>query len=215
MSVTFSVMMMLLGFSVVTAFVLQSPKQEPAASANSPVSHHRCQGESLESIRKALLSSLNLQVEPQLPAGGLHAVREQWRRTFSNIATSAKDTAIPAVSGYSVSHDDENNTSLKCCSMATEIFMSDLGWDSWVIHPTSLTIVQCALCNPEVNTVQCPSSHINVQDSQVQVPCCHPTSHNIVPVVYVDEFSTIVISSVQLTSSCGCGHPNIQPPSEE
>lgn len=104
---------------------------------------------------------------------------------------------VPAVSGYSVSHDDENSTSLKCCSMASEIFMrgmqpcvclciltstsirrqvfkislflcaSDLGWDSWVIYPISLTVVQCALCNLEVNTVQCPSSDINVQDSQV------------------------------------------------
>ena len=49
----------------------------------------RCQGESLESIKKALLSSLSLQVEPQLRAGGLNAVREQWTRIYSDIA---KDT---------------------------------------------------------------------------------------------------------------------------
>ncbi|KAM8742911.1 uncharacterized protein AB9X84_017405 [Acanthopagrus schlegelii] len=212
MSLIFSVMMMLLGVSVVTAFVLQSSEQESAASANSPISHHRCQGESLESIKKALLSSLSLQVEPQLRAGGLNAVREQWTRIYSDIA---KDTTIPAVSGYSVSHDDENSTSLKCCSMASEIFMRDLGWDSWVIHPTSLTVIQCAPCNPEANTVQRPSSDINVQDSQVPVPCCNPTSHKSVPVIYMDEFSTVVISSVQLTSSCGCGHSNIQLPSKE
>ena len=41
MSLTFSVMMMLLGVSVMTAFVLQSSEQESAASANSPISHHR------------------------------------------------------------------------------------------------------------------------------------------------------------------------------
>lgn len=41
MSLTFTVLTMLLGVSVVTAFVLQSSEQEPAASANSPVSHHR------------------------------------------------------------------------------------------------------------------------------------------------------------------------------
>lgn len=34
-------MMMLVGTSVVIAFVLQPPKEEPTASANSPVSHHR------------------------------------------------------------------------------------------------------------------------------------------------------------------------------
>lgn len=41
MSFTFIAMMMLVGSSVVMAFVLQPSKEEPAASANSPVSHHR------------------------------------------------------------------------------------------------------------------------------------------------------------------------------
>lgn len=53
----------------------------------------RCQGESLQSLRKGLLRALNLQAEPQLPPGGLDGVREQWRSTFSNIAHRAKDPA--------------------------------------------------------------------------------------------------------------------------
>lgn len=52
----------------------------------------RCKGGSLHAIRKGLLSALNLQVEPQLPAGGLDGIRQQWRSTFSNIAHSATDT---------------------------------------------------------------------------------------------------------------------------
>nr|AGA54136.1 gonadal soma derived factor 2 [Dicentrarchus labrax] len=217
MSFTFIITTMILGSSVTVAFVLQPSKQEPAASANSPLSPHRFQGESLQSIRKGLLRGLNLQVEPQLPAGGLDGVREQWRSTFSNMAHRAKDSAVPVVSGYSVSPDDRNSTSLKCCSMASEIFLKDLGWDNWVIHPASLTIVQCALCNTEGNTAQFQSAHTNVQDadSQAQLPCCQPTSQKMVPIVYLDEFSTLVISSVQLTHSCGCEHGNLQQPSEE
>ncbi|XP_070780882.1 gonadal somatic cell derived factor [Enoplosus armatus] len=212
MSFGFNVIMMLLGSSVVFAFVLQPSKEELADSENSPASHHRCQRESLQSIRKGLLGALNLQTEPQLPAGGLDGIREQWRSTFSNIAHRTKDNAVPAVS---VSPDGGNSTSLKCCAMASEIFMKDLGWDHWVIHPASLTIVQCALCNPEENNVQCPSSNTNVQDANSQVPCCQPTSQEMVPVVYVDAFSTLVISSVQLTRSCGCEHGSLQQPSEE
>uniref|UniRef100_A0A8C9Z0R5 TGF-beta family profile domain-containing protein n=1 Tax=Sander lucioperca TaxID=283035 RepID=A0A8C9Z0R5_SANLU len=213
MSFAFIVMTMLLGSSVVTAFVLQPSKEEPAASVNSPVSHHRGQGGSLQSIRKGLLETLNLQAEPQLPAGGLDGVREQWRNTFSTVAHRAKDTV--ASSGHSVSPDVANCTSLKCCSMASEVFMKDLGWDNWVIHPASLTIVQCALCNHEVNTEQCPSSHTNVQEADSQVPCCQPTSQEMVPVLYMDEFRTLVISSVQLTRSCGCGPGNLQQLSRE
>ncbi|XP_071321558.1 gonadal somatic cell derived factor isoform X2 [Trachinotus anak] len=201
MSFAFIVLTMLLGSSVVIAFVLQP--------SNHPISHHRCHAESLQSIRKGLLRALNLQAEPWLPAGGLDTVREKWQRTFSPTSHRAKHTAV------SVSPDGGNSTSLRCCSMAFEISVKDLGWDSWVIHPSSLTIVQCALCNPDVNPVQCPSSHTNAQDADSQVPCCQPNSQETVPVVYVDESTTVVISSVQLTRSCGCGPGDIQQPSRE
>ncbi|XP_074473846.1 gonadal somatic cell derived factor [Sebastes fasciatus] len=215
MSFAFIVMTMLLGSSVVFAFVLQPSKEEPAASADSPVSHHRCQGGSLQSIRKGLLGALNLQIEPRLPHGGLDRVREQWRTTYGTIAHTARDTAVPAASGNSVASDVGNSTSLKCCSMASEIFMKDLGWESWVIVPASVTIVQCALCNAEGNTVQCPSSLTNVQAADSQVPCCQPTSQETVHVLYVDESGTVHISSMQLTRSCGCGHDNLQQPTGE
>ncbi|KAM3599697.1 uncharacterized protein V6R79_009994 [Siganus canaliculatus] len=211
MSFTFIVMMMLLGSSVVMAFVLQPSHEEPAASANAPVSHHRCQVESLQSIRKRLLSSLNLQVEPQLPAGGLDRFRQHLRNTLA--AHMATDTAVPAVSVHSDQGDSENGTSLRCCSTASEISMKDLGWDNWVIHPMSLTMVGCALCSPDANVVQCPSSHN--QDGDSQVPCCQPTSETMVPVAYMDDFNNMVISSVRLTRSCGCGQVNARLPSEE
>ncbi|KAM6975495.1 gonadal somatic cell derived factor [Tautogolabrus adspersus] len=213
MSCAFIVMTVLLGSSMAIAVVLQPTREEPAASANS---HHRCQGESLQSIRKGLLRALNLQIEPRLLNSGLDHVREKWRTTFSDIAHRARDAAAPAVSSSPESPDGGNSTSLKCCSMASEIFMKDLGWNSWVILPVSVTIVNCALCNPEGN-VQCPSSHSRVQDvdSQIQVPCCQPTSQEKVHVIYVDESGTIVISSMQLTSSCGCEHDNILQPRGE
>ncbi|TNN59164.1 Inhibin beta E chain [Liparis tanakae] len=210
MSFTVVIMVILLGPSVVIPFVLQPSREEAAASANSPVSHHRCQGESLQSIRKGLLGALNLQAEPRLPAGGLDGVREQWR-TFISTAHRAKDAAIPAASGNSVSPDVGNSTSLKCCSKASEVFMKDLGWDNWVIHPDSLTIVQCAPCHAQGSTGQCPPPHADPQDADSQVPCCEPISKETVPVVYVDEFSTVVISSVRLTRSCGCDPGDLQP----
>ncbi|KAM4559506.1 bone morphogenetic protein 6-like [Odontesthes bonariensis] len=205
MSFAFIVMTMLFGSSVVTPFVLHPSKEELVASANPPISHHRCQDESLQSIRKSLLRALNMQTEPQLPAGGLDRVREQWQRTFSTISQSAPHTR-PA-SDCSVPPDGGNSTSLRCCSVASDISMKDLGWDSWVIHPLSLTVVQCALCDPAEDTVPCSPSASGVQDanSQDQVPCCRPTSQESVPVVYMDETSTVVLSDVQLTRSCGCG----------
>ncbi|XP_068430636.1 gonadal somatic cell derived factor [Clinocottus analis] len=209
MSCTFVVVTILLGSSAVIAFVLQPSEDDPAAS-EAPVAHRRCQAESLQSIRKSLLGAFNLQAEPQLPAGGLDGVREQWRTTFSIAAHRATDAAIPAASGNSVSRDVGNSTSLRCCSMASEVFMKDLGWDNWVLHPASLTVVQCALCHPEGSAGQCPSP--DGQDADSQGPCCEPLTQESVPVLYADAFSTLVISSVPLTRSCGCG---LQPPSRE
>ncbi|XP_034048885.1 uncharacterized protein LOC117530061 [Thalassophryne amazonica] len=221
MSFAIFVTMMLLCSSVVTAFVLQTSREERAASADPPAAQHN-RFQSLHSIRKSLLEALDLQTEPQLPAAELHSIREQWMSSFRNIDLRAKHNAgiwiyflllivfhVAALSGFSMS-PDAANTSLTCCSTASEISMKDLGWDSWVIYPTGLTIVQCAHCTREGNTVQNPPTHTNGAHAQVQVPCCRPTSRDTVPIVYMDESSSIVISSVQLIRNCGCGPGDLQ-----
>nr|XP_054600420.1 gonadal somatic cell derived factor [Nothobranchius furzeri] len=204
MSLTFVMMLMLLGSAVVNAFVLHPSKEEPAA--NSAFPRQRCPDESLRAIRKSLLGELNLQSEPQLPAGVVDSIRKQWQRTFSTVSLSAKDTA--GASDVSESHDGGNSTGLQCCSMASEIFMKDLGWDTWMIHPVSLTIVQCAACNPVDNSVQCPSS--SSSSIQADLPCCQPASQKMVSIAYMDETGAINLSSVQLTRSCGCEPGNAQ-----
>uniref|UniRef100_A0A3P8TU46 TGF-beta family profile domain-containing protein n=1 Tax=Amphiprion percula TaxID=161767 RepID=A0A3P8TU46_AMPPE len=205
---SFAFMMMLLSSSVAMAFVLHPAKEEPATSAISITG--QCQTESLQAIRKNLLAALNLQTEPRLPACALDSVREHWRKIFH--PSSHRATTIPAADGYSVSPDSMDSVSLKCCSMAqrSSLKVQYLGWDSWVIHPQSLTIVQCSLCSSDVNTVQCPSSQSNIQD--VQVPCCQPSTQEMWNIVYMDESSNTVLSSVQLTRSCGCGPGSIQQP---
>ncbi|XP_058473955.1 gonadal somatic cell derived factor [Solea solea] len=208
MSFAVTVVVMLLGSSVAVAYVLQPSNEEPATPA---LTYPRCQGESLESIRKSLLKALNLQTEPRLPAGGLDTIREQWQRTFATMSQRAEHNSAPPVAAPT----GANGAGLSCCSVTSEIFMKDLGWDNWVIHPSSLTMVQCAPCNPETKTLQCPSSFTNSHDATSQVPCCEPSSQEMVPVVYMDEYSAVVISSVQLTRSCGCGPENIQQPSKQ
>ncbi|XP_008422005.1 growth/differentiation factor 7-like isoform X2 [Poecilia reticulata] len=214
MSFAFIGMMILLGFLKTTAFVLHPSNEEPAAPAISSRSQQRCKDESLQSIRKGLLRALNLQAEPQLPAGGIDSVREQWQRTIGFIPQAAKKTAP---TDYSVSHDSGNRTGLTCCSVASEVSMEDLGWDSWVIHPLSLTFVQCALCNPADGTAQCPSSSSGVQgaSSLDPLPCCHPAVQETLNMVYMDETATIIISPIEVNRSCGCGPGNGPQPSTE
>ncbi|NP_001306834.1 gonadal somatic cell derived factor precursor [Takifugu rubripes] len=215
MSFSFVATMMLISSSAVIAFVLLPSEEELQAPANAPVSHHRCQREPLQSIRKSLLSELNLQSEPQLPAGGLDLVRKHWRRTFNNMARNAEDPAVLVVDDFTASAEGGNSTGLKCCPLASEVFMTDLGWDSWVIHPPSLTILTCALCDPQGNVVQCPSSQSSTLDANLQPNCCQLTSMKMVPIVYVDQFATLTMASVQLPSNCKCGRSDMGPSSME
>ncbi|XP_029922045.1 derriere protein-like [Myripristis murdjan] len=201
MSIVFTLMMVLLGSSLVTTFVLHPSGEQPAMSADSPLTrHNRCRDESLQSIRKGLLRDLNLQSEPWLPVGGLTRIREQWKNSFSAIAHTAKLTAVPTLPGNSETPSAANSTGLECCQRASEIFLKDLGWDNWVIYPESITLVQCTSCS----SLSCPSHSVTAQENPSQVPCCQPTSQEMMPILYMDELSTLVISSVQLTRRCGC-----------
>ncbi|ROL46688.1 hypothetical protein DPX16_12581 [Anabarilius grahami] len=68
----------------------------------------------------------------------------------------------------------EDSGNSTCCKYSSQVFMKDLGWDRWVVYPESVTF------------------------------CCKPTAHDIVPFVYVDEWSSLVLSSASLTRECGC-----------
>uniref|UniRef100_A0A8C6T0N8 TGF-beta family profile domain-containing protein n=1 Tax=Neogobius melanostomus TaxID=47308 RepID=A0A8C6T0N8_9GOBI len=195
MSLTCVLMMVLLGSSVVVAFVLQPLHGESDGSMTSVGFHQSCHGVSLQTIKRDLLKSLNLQTEPQVPMGLLDSVHEQWKMAFS-VSNQAHVAHSASVS------DGGNSNSVKCCSLTSEVFMKELGWDNWVIHPLSLTVTHCKLC----------SGFTDWTNTDLAVPCCHPTSQKMVPIVYIDEFGSVVISSVQLTQGCGCATDNNQQP---
>ncbi|XP_051906878.1 bone morphogenetic protein 7-like [Hippocampus zosterae] len=187
--------MALMCSSVVIAFVLQPSKQDDVMPEDS---NSRCRSDSLQSIRKELLAALNLQTEPRLPEGA----REQWRGSAERL----KAVTVPSSS----SSDDGRDTS-GCCAETSEFSMTELGWNNWMIYPERVTLVHCthcgqsASCRPQPNAPQ--------RDLQVQAPCCQPTTQEAVPVMYMDEWNTVVITSMHLTRRCGC-QATLQPPQE-
>ncbi|XP_038845465.1 bone morphogenetic protein 7-like [Salvelinus namaycush] len=210
----FVMMLVLFGCSLGKSFVLQPSEKEPAAATGSAVLHpDRGRGELLNDIRKTLVRALNLQQEPQVAADRLTAIREQWKTAFSAIShkTQDKAVAVPQAEGPAA----DNRSGLKCCPLTSQIFLKDLGWENWVIYPESFTYVQCSPCNSQLDLSpsRCPSHTPPAKDAPSQMPCCQTTSTEHVPFLYMDEFSTLTISSVQLTRACGPGNP--QPPAED
>lgn len=205
MSFAFSVtMVLILGSSAVIGFVL-NPAKEELKPTDSAAVHRRCNVPSLQSIRKHLLNALNLQAEPRLPAGGVERVRELWLRVAGSVPQLTVN--FTATDGHS---DVGNRTSPSCCSVSSEVLMTDLGWETWVIHPKSVTIVECAICNPEGATM-CPLT----LDSDSKMPCCQPTALETVPIMYLDGAAAVVLSSVDLARGCSCDPGNAQPTDKE
>ncbi|XP_039531775.1 uncharacterized protein LOC120481940 isoform X2 [Pimephales promelas] len=177
MSLVLCVAVLLSGFPLGKTFVLHP---SPEASSSSAVKNKRCRGE-LE-IRKILLESLSLQQEPRVSVSQMNLLRHAFK---NSISSSPGNSTFP--------EDSANST---CCTYSSQVFMKDLGWERWVVYPESVTFVQCRSCGSSLCAERVSAS--------ASAQCCKPTAHNIVPFVYVDERSSLVLSSVSLTRECGC-----------
>ncbi|XP_056586671.1 growth/differentiation factor 6-A-like [Triplophysa dalaica] len=147
----------------------------PAAEA------HRCREE--VEIRKILLESLNLQQEPRVSVSEMKHLREHWKDAVS---TTAVNSTFPEESG--------KTTQQKCCKHSSQIFIKDLGWDGWIVYPETFTFTRCTSCG---------LNHCS-ENASSSTQCCKPTAHDILPFVYVDDWSSLVVSSVSVASECGC-----------
>ncbi|XP_043090221.1 gonadal somatic cell derived factor isoform X2 [Puntigrus tetrazona] len=169
------VVAVLFGSPLGETFVVLHPSHEASA-----VKVYRCKGE-LE-IRKILLESLNLQQEPHvsMSVSKMHHLREQWKDRFRS--------SLPSSPGNSTFLQDSGNSS--CCKQFCQVFIKDLGWEQWVVYPESITFVQCRSCSSE--------------SADAPEQCCKPKAHDIVPILYMDNWSSLVLSSLSLIRECAC-----------
>ncbi|XP_060791354.1 bone morphogenetic protein 6-like [Neoarius graeffei] len=206
----------------VSSSVLRPSPEEPMDAQSPPIIRtNRCLGDPLQSIRKTILDSLNLQTEPHVSVPGMAEIREQWRNVFkgtSNSEQQAANNTQPSSSSSlsssssslssTSSSSSGNSTQLQCCKFASQVFIKDLGWDQWIIYPDSFTFVQCSVCVSQQNQrmFNCRDDDPPALDPPSQKPCCEVTSLDPVPFLYMDETSTLILSSVPLTRECGCRH---------
>lgn len=198
---------MLLACPLGRTFVLQLSDKDaadPAVPVSSDQTNSRCQGAPLQTIRENILQGLNLKWEPRHQGTGMAELREQWKAAFK--VSGHSGLPIQSPSHMSAGYEPGSPTAVQCCKLSTQIFIKDLGWENWVIYPESFTFTQCSPCSPQPNPSEplCPRTASTTGTSS-QVTCCHPVAHDLVPFLYLDDRSTLVISSVPMTSQCGCG----------
>ncbi|XP_027014565.2 bone morphogenetic protein 5-like [Tachysurus fulvidraco] len=197
------------------ASVLRRSAEGPDDARSAPsIRNDRCLGDPVQSVRKFILDSLDLQTEPRVSVPGMAQIREKWRNQFkaagdpkSPEERRAAENTQPSSSSSSSSSAITNSTHLQCCKFASQVFLKDLDWDEWIIYPESFTFVQCSVCVPQQNqrsVFNCPDDDPSPLDAPSQKPCCEATSRDPVPFLYLDETSSLVISSVALSRECGC-----------
>lgn len=176
----------------------------------------QCSGQSLHAIKQKLLEALNLDKVPHTSTAGISRLREQWKAAFGETTPGLQKSTAPGMNTTSTvessrNRDDTNATGMQCCQLTSQIFLKDLGWDSWIVYPDTFTYTHCAVCNPhhDVKGQLCQAN--NSPQPSTPTKCCQPTSLEIVPFFYLDELNTPVISSVALTNQCGCiSGPDLQ-----
>uniref|UniRef100_A0AAY5F4P3 TGF-beta family profile domain-containing protein n=1 Tax=Electrophorus electricus TaxID=8005 RepID=A0AAY5F4P3_ELEEL len=155
----------------------------------------RCKRETLQSVRKVILDSLSLQAEPHVSVPGMTCLRDQWKAVFEGPGRAIPLSSEPLSPG--------NSTAPMCCKLTSQIFIRDLGWDQWIIYPESFTYTRCSPCDPRMDPSNLFSACM-LMSSFLQMPCCESTYYELLPFLYLDATSALVITSVPMTRECGC-----------
>ncbi|XP_026880088.2 inhibin beta E chain-like [Electrophorus electricus] len=191
------------------------------ASPNIVLSSSRCKRETLQSVRKVILDSLSLQAEPHVSVPGMTCLRDQWKAVFEGPGRAIPlQPNIPGSMRSSEPLSPGNSTAPMCCKLTSQIFIRDLGWDQWIIYPESFTYTRCSPCDPRMDpsVFHCAEDSLTnhkplaqnlfsacmLMSSFLQMPCCESTYYELLPFLYLDATSALVITSVPMTRECGC-----------
>ncbi|XP_076844951.1 gonadal somatic cell derived factor [Brachyhypopomus gauderio] len=188
-----------------TPVVLRRSPGDPGHDQTSPDVVSRCTGEGLRTVRKVILDSLSLQAAPHVSVPGMTRLRDQWKTAFEGTgqATAQRLNNLNVPESRCSAGD---SSSPMCCTLTSQVFIKDLGWDHWIIYPESFSYTQCSAYDPRVDPTisHCAEDSPKRQVSSSQKLCCEPTSYDVLPFLYVDAMSTLVITSVPMIRECGC-----------
>ncbi|VDM44695.1 unnamed protein product [Toxocara canis] len=121
------------------------------------------------------------------------------------------------------SHDDltvvllggSQHTEQKCTKRKLLVQFRDIGWEHWIIAPTSFEAHYCSgLCSFPLQKDVNPSNHAIVQsimhtiglNPYVPAVCCAPDKMDSLTLLYFDEMDNVVLKNYpkMIVSSCAC-----------
>ncbi|XP_062892215.1 gonadal somatic cell derived factor [Mobula hypostoma] len=186
------------------------PGRAPASRGNERAVQH---------IKHILLRALNLEQIPRIHTEMAKQLRSMWRARLQATSHISAITASSPPAGNGTQFQNEETVAgtnmstmpsspRHCCQMASQITLTDLGWQDWILYPEQITYVHCASCRHPRNALahNCHRNKSSSSSRSHRRHCCKAVKTIWVPIVYVDEDLSLVISNIPLTEECGEEH---------
>ncbi|XP_058845964.1 uncharacterized protein LOC117423791 isoform X1 [Acipenser ruthenus] len=199
------------------AFVLLSSQELPSGTSVPPISSaptvtmSSCKDQLLQDVKEMLLDALNLEQAPRINIKGMSQITAALRTELSAISQNSDHSAVEKTGPGFLNSTAENDTQRAktephCCQITSQIFITDLGWESWIVYPESFNYTQCEACNHGRSRTwqHCRQGGPSAKHHVPKVKCCSAVEELWLRFVYIDEDSPLVISNVPLTQKCGC-----------
>ncbi|XP_041098051.1 inhibin beta E chain-like [Polyodon spathula] len=158
-----------------------------------------------------LLDALNLKQAPHINIEGMSQITAALRKELKGISQNSNLSSVEKTDPGFLNTTAENNTQREktephCCQITSQIFITDLGWESWIVYPESFSYTQCESCSHGRSRTwqHCRQGGPSAEHHDPKVKCCLAVEHLWLRFVYTDEDSNLVASNVPLTQMCGC-----------
>ncbi|XP_043932056.1 bone morphogenetic protein 6-like [Protopterus annectens] len=178
----------------------------------------RCNDRRLSDIADKLLKALNLERTPKMNTEKAARLRAMWKVQLNSASQNSRNSggaslaeqkrrqeSITSGNETSLSNNYRGNKTRTCCQVTSEIFIQDLGWQSWIIYPESFSYSECVDCTTALSTapLQCRQELLSA-DISMKEYCCKAKNEILVPFVYLEEDSSLVIRNVPFIQECEC-----------
>ncbi|XP_060105979.1 uncharacterized protein LOC132579523 [Heteronotia binoei] len=170
-----------------------------------------CRAEVLWRAASAMLQQLRLDRPPRIAASAADQAHETWAKVARE---------LPTLSSQGQYLDIFSNQTLlirrgSCIQISYRIMMDDLGWQTWVLHPSSFVFTECLGCQchkkekgqttpvwmQECGLLGQPNHQPTVDSKQAR--CCRPRRTSI-SFVFLQEDGTLVVRAPRLDRDCHC-----------
>lgn len=136
------------------------------------------------------------------------------RNKFSNLDSDFNYGQSENINIYSMDYYGGSQRNKACQQRSLFVSFKDLNWQDWIIAPEGYEAHYChGDCAFPLNSHMNATNHAIVQTlahlmnpDEVPKPCCAPTQHSGISVLYLDDKSNVVLKKYRnmVATRCGC-----------